>query len=84
MTAPRRALRLPQVEEKTGLRETQIRDAERRGVFPKSFAILPGGRARAWDEAEIDAYLASRMAGRDAPEPTPKARKRRAEAEITT
>jgi prophage regulatory protein len=80
MIGHRRGLRLPQVKEKTGLGETQIREAVRRGIFPKPFLVLPGGRAVAWDEGEIDAYLAGRMAERDAPpiEPTPKARKRRA------
>jgi predicted DNA-binding transcriptional regulator AlpA len=62
---PRRALRLPEVMVKTGLRKTQIFDSVRRGIFPKPFNVLPGGRAVAWDEAEIDAHLERQMAERD-------------------
>lgn len=61
----RRGLRMPLVEQKTGLRKTQILDAVERGIFPKPYKLIPGGRAIAWDEDEIDAYLASRMAERD-------------------
>jgi prophage regulatory protein len=62
---PRRALRLPEVMRKVGLRKSQLFDSIRRGVFPKPFNILPNGRAVAWDESEIDAYLEQRMAERD-------------------
>ncbi|MFZ1148733.1 MAG: AlpA family phage regulatory protein [Xanthobacteraceae bacterium] len=62
---PRRALRLPEVMAKTGLRKTQIFDSVRRGIFPKPFNVLPGGRAVAWDESEIDAHLERQMAERD-------------------
>jgi len=50
---------------KVGLRKSQLFDSIRRGVFPKPFNILPNGRAVAWDESEIDAYLEQRMAERD-------------------
>jgi predicted DNA-binding transcriptional regulator AlpA len=63
----RRALRLLAVEQKTGLRRSQILDAVERGIFPKPFTVLPGGRAIAWDEREIDAHLEKQMADRDVP-----------------
>jgi predicted DNA-binding transcriptional regulator AlpA len=48
MTKPRRALRLPAVEQKTGMKKSQILDAVSKGHFPKPFNVLPGGRAIAW------------------------------------
>lgn len=62
---PRRALRLPLVIERTGMRKTQIYDAVKRGIFPKPFDVLPGGNAVAWDEAEIDEHLERQIAARD-------------------
>lgn len=64
MQKTRRSLRLPQVAAKVGLGKTAIFDAVARGIFPKPFTLLPGGRAVAWDEAEVDAYLEQRMAER--------------------
>jgi prophage regulatory protein len=65
MTKTRRALRLPEVKQKTGMQKSQIFDAVRRGIFPKPFNIMPGGRAIAWDESEIDAHLEGQMALRN-------------------
>jgi prophage regulatory protein len=59
-------LRLPTVEQITGLRKSQIYDAIQRGVFPKPVHVLEGGRATAWVSAEIQQYLANRIAARDA------------------
>jgi predicted DNA-binding transcriptional regulator AlpA len=58
----KRSLRLPGVEKKVGLKKTQILDAVDKGLFPKPFNIIPGGRAIAWDEDEIDEHLANQMA----------------------
>ena len=59
-----RALRMPAVEAKTGMKKTQILEAVDRGDFPAPFKVLPGGRAIAWDEDEIDEHLARQMAAR--------------------
>ena len=64
MQKSRRGLRLPAVEAKTGMRKSQILDAVERGVFPRPFKIIPGGRAIAWAQDEIDQYLEQRMAAR--------------------
>jgi predicted DNA-binding transcriptional regulator AlpA len=64
MSKPRRGLRLPQVLEKTNIGKTALFDAVARGIFPKPYKILPGGRAIAWDEGEIDEHLARQMAER--------------------
>ncbi len=55
-----RILRAPEVCERTGLSLSWIHELMRQGIFPKNFKIVPGGRASGWDEAEIDAYIASR------------------------
>jgi prophage regulatory protein len=61
---PRRALRLPAVCDKTGMKRTQVYTAVRAGAFPKPFRLSDVGRAVGWDEAEVDQYLADRMARR--------------------
>jgi len=58
---PRRGLRMRQVEAKTGLKRSQITDAVHRGIFPKPFRVLPGGRALIFDEQEIDDHLERQM-----------------------
>jgi predicted DNA-binding transcriptional regulator AlpA len=63
----RRALRMKQLTDKTGLRKSQLLEAVRLGLFPRPFHILPGGRAVAWDEAEVDQHLERQMAEREAP-----------------
>jgi predicted DNA-binding transcriptional regulator AlpA len=62
---PRRGLRMREVERKVGLKKTQILDAVAQGRFPRPFHPLPGGRAQAWDEQEIDEHLEKQMAERD-------------------
>lgn len=66
--APRlqRLLRLPQVEEATGLRRTQIFVAVKDGRFPKPVKVLESGRAVAWLESDVVAYQQARIAARDA------------------
>jgi prophage regulatory protein len=67
-------LRLTRVIELTGLKKSQIFDAVQRGIFPKPLKILEDGRAIAWVETEIAAYISGRIAARD--DPTVKPRKR--------
>lgn len=82
----RRALRMRQLEVKTGLKKSQLLDAVKLGLFPRPFHILPGGRAVAWDEAEVDQHLERQMAERDAPKATPEpvVPRKRASAEVET
>ena len=67
MSSTKRGLRLPEVMQKTGLKRSQILDAAKAGKFPQPYVILPGGRALAWDEAEVDQHMANQMAARDEP-----------------
>ncbi|EQD28548.1 Prophage CP4-57 regulatory [mine drainage metagenome] len=57
-------LRLPAVIEATGCARSTINDAIRAGTFPKPVPL--GGRTVAWSSNEIDAWIAGRIAERDA------------------
>jgi prophage regulatory protein len=59
----RRVLRLPAVEEKTGLKKSQIYDDMREGRFPQGVALGP--RAVGWIEDEVDAWIEARIKARD-------------------
>jgi prophage regulatory protein len=57
-------IRLPEVLEKTGLTRTRLYAAIDAGTFPRPVKITP--RAIAWPIDEIDAWIAERMAERQA------------------
>jgi prophage regulatory protein len=57
---PERLLRFPRVKERCGeLSHSTIYDLMAKGEFPKPVS-LSGGRAVAWKESSIDAWIASR------------------------
>ena len=55
---PRRALRMPAVEEKVGWKKSTIYAEEKAGRFPRRIRLGPNSSA--WFEDEIDAWLAKR------------------------
>lgn len=57
-----RLIRLPEVVSKTGLSRSAIFAAVKAGTFPASIPIIPGGRATAWIESEVDVFLRKRIA----------------------
>lgn len=57
-------LRLPQVKAQTGLSRSELYRRIAMGVFPAPIKI--GVRASAWSSAEIDRWIAERIAQRDA------------------
>lgn len=59
-----RLLRLPEVSRATGLGRSAIYERMTRGEFPRAVAVTP--RARAWVESEVRAWIAERIAQRDA------------------
>jgi prophage regulatory protein len=61
-----RLLRLRVVVEITGIKKSQLFKAVKRGIFPRPVRILESGRAVGWIEDEVRAYLAGRIALRDA------------------
>jgi prophage regulatory protein len=60
---PQMILRCPQVQAKTGLSHASLYRLIAKGAFPKPIKL--GERASGWVEAEIDAWLAARVAARD-------------------
>lgn len=67
MTTPteseQRLLRLPQVIERTGLQRSSLYDLIRSNRFPQPVKLA---RLSAWPEAEVAAWIAARIAARDA------------------
>ena len=63
-TNSRKILRLPGVQEKSGLRRDSIYRCAREGWFPKPVKLTD--RASGWFEDEIDAWLAERAEARTA------------------
>jgi prophage regulatory protein len=58
-----RFIRRPAVENRTGLARSTIYLLMQNGQFPKPVRI--GGRAVAWPEAEVEAWLNARLAERE-------------------
>jgi prophage regulatory protein len=58
-----RVLRLPEVEDKTGLKHTAIYDRIAAGEFPKPIPLT--AKARGWIESEVTSWIAARVAARD-------------------
>lgn len=56
--------RLPQVKARTGLCRSSLYRAIASGDFPAPIKL--GERASAWNAAEVDSWIASRIAARDA------------------
>ena len=63
-TPSRKILRLPAVQEKTGLGRDSIYRGAREGWFPKHIKLTE--RCSGWFEDEIDAWLAERAEARSA------------------
>jgi prophage regulatory protein len=62
-TPPRqhdRLLRLPEVRDRTGLCRTHIYSMSKAGKFPPQITL--GGRAKAWAESEVNAWIEERKA----------------------
>lgn len=56
-------LRLPAVKQKTGYSKSSIYLLEARGEFPRRVRL--GARAVAWSAAEIEKWIAEKIAARD-------------------
>jgi prophage regulatory protein len=59
----KRILRLPAVQDKTGLRRTCIYEGMAEGEFPKH--IVLGKKAVGWLESEVDEWIDAQVAKRD-------------------
>ena len=56
-------LRIRQVVDRTGLSRTMVYHEMKRGAFPRNLKI--GRRAAAWAEADVDRWIADRLAERE-------------------
>ena len=63
-TAAAHLLRLPEVIALTGMQRSTIYDSIRAGTFPAPVHLT--ATARAWVEGEVHAFIAARIAARDA------------------
>jgi len=62
-TTSYRALRLPQVIDKTNVSRSQIFRMIKAGSFPPSYNLSDTGCVVAWNEADIDEWLKSKFTG---------------------
>lgn len=55
-----RVIRMSDATRKTGLCASTIYDLVSRGVFPRPFQLVPGGRAVGWLEDDLDKWILAR------------------------
>ena len=55
--SPPRVLRHKGVKEKLGLSSAKLFDMVAKGLFPKPFPIVPGGRAVGWLETDVNQWI---------------------------
>ena len=58
--APENILRMSDVVRRTGISKSQVHNMMNDGRFPKSFPLVPGGRAVGWYESVIDEWIRER------------------------
>ena len=56
----KRILRMRENCQKVGLGQSSLYDLINRGLFPKPFPLVPGGRAVGWLEEDIDKWILER------------------------
>jgi prophage regulatory protein len=59
-TNQKRILRMRENCQKVGLGQSSLYDLINRGLFPKPFPLVPGGRAVGWLEEDIDKWILER------------------------
>jgi prophage regulatory protein len=55
-----RIIRHAQTTEKLKLSSAKLHDMVAKGIFPKPFPLVPGGRAVGWLEQDVDAWILGR------------------------
>jgi len=61
----RKLIRIRSVTNLTGLSKSYIYDLCKKGLFPKSIQLVPGGTSVAWVESEIKEWIDSRIQERN-------------------
>lgn len=64
-TPTKRLIKRPKVKEKTSLSDSELYRQMAAGTFPRPVRLTPNGRAVAWHESEVDAWIESRLADRE-------------------
>ena len=62
---PRKLIRIRSVINLTGLSKSYVYDLCKKGLFPKSIQLVPGGTSVAWVEGEIREWIDSRIQERN-------------------
>lgn len=60
LPAPENILRMSDIVRRTGISKSQIHNMMNDGRFPRSFPLVPGGRAVGWYESAIDEWIRER------------------------
>lgn len=63
--SPVKLVRIKSVVELTGLSKSYIYDLCKKGRFPQSIQLVPGGTSVAWIESEIKEWIDSRIQERN-------------------
>ncbi len=61
----RKLIRIRSVVNLTGLSKSYVYDLCKKGLFPKSIQLVPGGTSVAWVEGEIREWIDSRIQERN-------------------
>ncbi|UYG08377.1 helix-turn-helix transcriptional regulator [Halomonas sp. M4R1S46] len=64
-TPTKRLIKRPEVREKTSLSDSELYRQMAAGTFPRAIRLTPNGRAVAWLESEVDAWIESRLVDRE-------------------
>lgn len=59
-STPIQIIRHAEVRAKLGVSNGKLFDMIAKGLFPKPFVIIPGGRAVGWLGADVDAWIIGR------------------------
>jgi prophage regulatory protein len=62
---PQKLIRIKSVVDLTGLSKSYIYDLCKKGVFPRSIQLVPGGTSVAWVQSEILQWIDSRINDRN-------------------
>jgi prophage regulatory protein len=62
---PQKLIRIKSVVDLTGLSKSYIYDLCKKGVFPRSIQLVPGGTSVAWVQSEILQWIDSRIDDRN-------------------
>ncbi len=57
-----RIFRMSELKRFVSISESHLYDLISRGLFPRPIRLIPGGRAKGWRQADVEAWIESRRA----------------------